>query len=84
MACTFVRIPDHILWFVIHGLGKFYDLVATLPDIRLYIIRIGHRLADIEMMRPTREISALEVITQRPMHRGLLGGAPIWIWRDQG
>ena len=49
-----------------------------------YIIRIGHRLADIEMMRPTGENSALEVITQRPMHRGLLGGAPIWIWRDQG
>jgi hypothetical protein len=45
-----MRIPDHILRFVIGWNGKLYDLVTTLPDIRLIIIGIGHRLSDVEMM----------------------------------
>ena len=46
-----IRIPDHILPFVVIGWnGKFYNLVTTLPDIRLPIIGIGHRLSDIEMI----------------------------------
>jgi hypothetical protein len=59
----FVRIPDHILRFVIRGSGQLDDLVTTPPHGRLIVVGIGHRLTYIEMMWPDRENSALEVIT---------------------
>jgi hypothetical protein len=72
-----IRIPDHILRFVIGGRGKRYDLVTTGPDVRRTFVGIRDGLSYIEMVWSSGEYCALLIAANCNRRRMLLDGAPI-------